>query len=134
MPASQHQPVAAMLSGGLDSSSIACVAQSIRTKKATIEPRFETFSMVFDRLASCDERPFINEVVNRTGTKANFYVADQDLGVAAFAQVTRFIPACSIRRRGWSWVRCWEACAIAAFASCSMEPAATSSRAAAFAI
>jgi asparagine synthase (glutamine-hydrolysing) len=77
------RPIAALLSGGLDSSSIACAAESIRKNANTAQPRLETFSMVFDRLSSCDERPFMNEVIHRYGTKANFHVADRDLAVAA---------------------------------------------------
>jgi asparagine synthase (glutamine-hydrolysing) len=79
-------PVAAMLSGGLDSSGIVCTAQRIRQEQHIREPRFETFSMVFDRLSLCDERPFINEVIRSSGVTANFHVGDRDLAEAAIAR------------------------------------------------
>jgi asparagine synthase (glutamine-hydrolysing) len=84
------RPIAAMLSGGLDSSGIVCVAQAIRQQEKITHPGFETFSMVFDRFSSCDERRFVNEVVNRSEAKANFHVADRDLDVAAFANYKRY--------------------------------------------
>ena len=53
--------VGAMLSGGLDSSAIACVAglQNAVARK----PRLPTFSLVFERGSSMDERPFIDAVI-----------------------------------------------------------------------
>jgi asparagine synthase (glutamine-hydrolysing) len=83
-------PIAAMLSGGLDSSGIVCAAQHLRRKQRLVEPPLETFSMVFDRFSSCDERPFINEVVRHSGAKANFHLGDSDLGVAAIAHQDRY--------------------------------------------
>ena len=78
-------PVAGMLSGGLDSSGIVCAAESIRAAGGITDPRFETFSMVFDRFTSGDER-FIDAVLNRSTIKANRHVADRDLTVAAIAR------------------------------------------------
>jgi len=80
------EPIAALLSGGLDSSSIVSAVQRIRKEQGITHPDFETFSMVFDRLSSCDERPFINEVVRQSEAKANFHVGDRDLGEAAIAR------------------------------------------------
>lgn len=53
--------VGAMLSGGLDSSSIACVAglQNAAQRK----PRLPTFSLVFEKGSPMDERPFIEAVL-----------------------------------------------------------------------
>jgi asparagine synthase (glutamine-hydrolysing) len=84
------RPIAAMLSGGLDSSGIVCVAESIRQKEKITHPGFETFSMVFDHFSSCDERRFVSEVVNRSETKANYHVADRNLDVAAIANHERY--------------------------------------------
>lgn len=53
--------VGAMLSGGLDSSSIACVA-SLRAA-AQRNPKFKTFSLVFDKGSPTDEKPFIDAVL-----------------------------------------------------------------------
>ncbi|TIT94288.1 MAG: lasso peptide isopeptide bond-forming cyclase, partial [Mesorhizobium sp.] len=48
--------VGAMLSGGLDSSSIACVAGLARA--ATRKPGLPTFSLIFEKGSSMDEKPF----------------------------------------------------------------------------
>ncbi|UVK39169.1 lasso peptide isopeptide bond-forming cyclase [Mesorhizobium sp. AR10] len=53
--------VGAMLSGGLDSSSIACVASM--QNAAGRKPRLPTFSLVFEKGSSMDERPFIDAVL-----------------------------------------------------------------------
>jgi asparagine synthase (glutamine-hydrolysing) len=55
--------VGAMLSGGLDSSSIACVAglQNAAQRK----PRLPTFSLVFEKGSPMDERPFIEAVLGQ---------------------------------------------------------------------
>lgn len=53
--------VGAMLSGGLDSSSIACVAGM--QNAAQRKPRLPTFSLVFEKGSPMDERPFIEAVL-----------------------------------------------------------------------
>ncbi|MDX8526569.1 lasso peptide isopeptide bond-forming cyclase [Mesorhizobium sp. MSK_1335] len=54
--------VGAMLSGGLDSSSIACLA-GLRTA-ARRNPKLKTFSLVFDKGSPMDEKPFIDVVLD----------------------------------------------------------------------
>jgi len=54
-------PVGSSLSGGLDSSSVTCVAQQWLAQNRT--PRLHTFSLIFDEVAQCDERPFIHRVL-----------------------------------------------------------------------
>lgn len=53
--------IGAMLSGGLDSSSIACVAglQAAEARK----PKLKTFSLVFEKGSPMDEKPFIDAVL-----------------------------------------------------------------------
>ncbi len=53
--------VGAMLSGGLDSSSIACVAGL--QNAAQQRPKLPTFSLVFEKGSPMDERPFIEAVL-----------------------------------------------------------------------
>lgn len=54
----------ALLSGGLDSSSIACVARDrLKCEHAALP----TFSMTFDAPGTCNERPFIDAVVETGG-------------------------------------------------------------------
>jgi asparagine synthase (glutamine-hydrolysing) len=57
--------VGSMLSGGLDSSSIVCSARQLLAK--TAGPKLYTFSAVFPDLPECDERPFIQAVLNGNG-------------------------------------------------------------------
>jgi asparagine synthase (glutamine-hydrolysing) len=63
-----HGRVGSDLSGGLDSSSVASVAQDLQRRSGGIE----TFSLVFPRRA-CDERKYIDAVVRKSGVQANFY-------------------------------------------------------------
>jgi len=52
-------PVGSTLSGGLDSSSITCVARNLLDSDKPLH----TFSIIFEEISECDERPFINEVL-----------------------------------------------------------------------
>jgi asparagine synthase (glutamine-hydrolysing) len=63
-------PVGAFLSGGLDSSSVVCIAQSIFDEGAAPGSGLETFSMAFPG-SLCDETPYIEEVVKRGGLHSN---------------------------------------------------------------
>ena len=49
------EPIGSHLSGGLDSSSITCVARDLLRKQGRNE-QLHTFSYFFDRLQHCDER------------------------------------------------------------------------------
>jgi len=61
------RPMAAMLSGGVDSSSVVSAAwRLVRTDG----PRPQPFSMVFPRHAESDERPYIHAVARHCGTTA----------------------------------------------------------------
>lgn len=67
-----------LLSGGLDSSSISCVASSYLTERGS--PPLETFSAVFPTIATIDaridERRYINSVVRRIRCNPNYVEAD----------------------------------------------------------
>jgi len=64
-------PVGCELSGGLDSSSVTCVARDIlrqggaRRCGGTPSLPLHTFSVLFDDVPQCDERTFINAVLDR---------------------------------------------------------------------
>lgn len=73
-----HGPVAAELSGGLDSSSVVGTAQSLYGTGAAADAGFETFSLVFPGLA-CDESAYIRDVVGFWSLKSNLLAA-QDTG------------------------------------------------------
>ncbi len=68
-------PIGSQLSGGLDSSSIACVASELLTEDN--KPPLHTFSMVFDNLKQCDERQFIEEVLEKGEFVPHFIAGDK---------------------------------------------------------
>ena len=65
-----HKPVGAHLSGGLDSSSVVGLIQSLIQIGVIPDHGFETFSLLFPRL-SCDESNYIQAVVQMCGVKNN---------------------------------------------------------------
>lgn len=79
-------PIGAMLSGGLDSSSIACVAATIlgETQRAPLR----TVSLVFDKTPSWSERPFIEAVLACGNFEPTFVNGDD---YAPFDDFTRVL-------------------------------------------
>ena len=71
-------PVGAWLSGGLDSSSIVCMAQKLYQEGGIENKGFETFSNVFDELP-CDERPYIEAAVRKWNLTANTFVHEENV-------------------------------------------------------
>jgi asparagine synthase (glutamine-hydrolysing) len=74
-------PVGTALSGGLDSSSIACVAQTLNGGSGAAVP-LQTYSLIFPTLPNSvlrhiDERSYIDEVLKLGGFQANFVRADE---------------------------------------------------------
>lgn len=67
-------PVGSMLSGGLDSSSISCVARNFLLAKGE---KLRTFSTIFDRVSRCDERDYIDAVLKLDGLDPHFIPGDQ---------------------------------------------------------
>jgi asparagine synthase (glutamine-hydrolysing) len=84
-----HGPVGALLSGGLDSSSIVCTAQSLYKEGIIPDNGFETFSIVFDKFP-CDERLYINEVTNKWKVKASYYFYERDLSWLDFEEIKKY--------------------------------------------
>jgi asparagine synthase (glutamine-hydrolysing) len=68
-------PIGSLLSGGLDSSSITCVARNELRQSAC--RALHTFSAVFDGLPECDERPYIRSVLAGGRGEPHFVVADR---------------------------------------------------------
>lgn len=67
-------PVGCHLSGGLDSSTVTCVAHEIL--RQTSEP-LHTFSNIFDRIVSCDEREYFKHVLAQGHYTPHFIHADR---------------------------------------------------------
>lgn len=82
-------PVGALLSGGLDSSSIVSTAQHLFAEKVIPGNGFETFSIIFDE-HPCDERRYIDEVVRHWGVKANYLVQEKNRAWVNFDQTARY--------------------------------------------
>ncbi|HEX7330630.1 MAG TPA: asparagine synthase-related protein [Pyrinomonadaceae bacterium] len=70
-------PVWADLSGGLDSSSIVCVADRILEKETVQADRLETVSAVFDHSPSSDERKFISIVEEKRGQAGHHFLESE---------------------------------------------------------
>lgn len=68
-------PVGSMLSGGIDSSSIACTARTLLANEN--RDALHTFSLVFDAAADCDERRFINPVLAQGGFAPHLILSDE---------------------------------------------------------
>jgi asparagine synthase (glutamine-hydrolysing) len=82
-------PVGSYLSGGLDSSSVVGMVQSLHRAGTLADPGFETFSMLFPGL-SCDESAYIQDVVRIWGIKSNT-VCPQASDTSSYAtQVQRY--------------------------------------------
>ncbi|MGH7907191.1 MAG: asparagine synthase-related protein, partial [Candidatus Binataceae bacterium] len=63
--------IGADLSGGLDSSSITCIAQRLLRGGMVNERQFETFSLIYDE-PEADERAYIRDVVEHAHVPSNF--------------------------------------------------------------
>ncbi|TPJ33292.1 lasso peptide isopeptide bond-forming cyclase [Mesorhizobium sp. B2-8-3] len=77
--------VGAMLSGGLDSSSIACLA-GLRAA-AQRNPRLKTFSLVFDKGSPMDEKPFIDAVLGGNPLDATLIAVSNYAPFAEFERI-----------------------------------------------
>jgi asparagine synthase (glutamine-hydrolysing) len=80
-------PMGSLLSGGLDSSSIVCAARGIRAGDPAA-PALHTFSAIFPDLPECDERPFIDAVLEGGGLEPHFVRGDR---LGALAQLDRML-------------------------------------------
>jgi asparagine synthase (glutamine-hydrolysing) len=75
-----HGPVWAELSGGLDSSSIVCMADQIIDAGDEGSTQLETISYVYDNSAASDERKFIREVEAQRGRRGHHFHEDESVG------------------------------------------------------
>lgn len=72
-------PIGVLLSGGLDSSSVACTARELYRQGRAIDRGFISFSHVFGPL-DCDERPFIEDIAAKYGFVAQYLDAGDFAG------------------------------------------------------
>ena len=67
-------PIGSMLSGGMDSSSIACLAGQLLGKAG---PAIPTLSAIFDEIKESDEQPYIQAVLDHGNFTPNYIHGDQ---------------------------------------------------------
>lgn len=78
--------VGSLLSGGLDSSSVACTARMLCSQDG--QGPVHTFSAIFDEVEECDERPYIEAVLAQGGYEAHYVHADR---FSPFADLDRVL-------------------------------------------
>lgn len=82
-------PVGAMLSGGIDSSAIACVAARL-LREAGASP-LHTFSGIYPRVPASDERADIDEILDGLDAIPHFLEADAVSPIAGFDAIHRLV-------------------------------------------
>jgi len=80
------EPVGSFLSGGLDSSSITSVAGHLREQRG--DPPLDTFSAIFEEITACNERPYIDAVLDSGQFTPHFVHGDR---VDPLANVDRYL-------------------------------------------
>jgi asparagine synthase (glutamine-hydrolysing) len=93
-------PVLAELSGGMDSSSIVCVADLLSASSSAESPRLDTISYYNDREASWNEKPFFSKVEEKRG-RAGCHIDTSSIKMFYFdLQNSEFeaTPACTAGR------------------------------------
>ncbi|MGB7087647.1 MAG: lasso peptide isopeptide bond-forming cyclase [Phormidesmis sp.] len=81
-------PIGAQLSGGLDSSSVTCVARNLLLESG--QNSLHTISTIFDEVSECDERPFINAVLAQGGLTPHYIHGDQTSPLAHIETIFQY--------------------------------------------
>ena len=71
-----RSPIGVMLSGGLDSSSVACIANKILIENDSRE-KIHSFSYIYDDYPDIDERHYIEQVLDKGGFDPHFIICDE---------------------------------------------------------
>lgn len=79
-------PVGSLLSGGLDSSAITCIARRLLLEQG--KKPLQTFSAIFDQLPDCDERDYINPIVAQDGLNSFFIQGDRQ---SPFSEIEKML-------------------------------------------
>lgn len=85
-------PVLSELSGGRDSSSIVCVADTVFAKGAAECPRLDTISYYDDSEPSWNERPYFTKVEEKRG-RAGLHLGPNDSKAEEEPAVSPYVPA-----------------------------------------
>lgn len=79
-------PIGSMLSGGLDSSSVVCVARNLLSRNGS--GRLHTFSAIFEGVPECDERTYMNSVLALGDLEPHYVKADR---ISPFFDIDRVL-------------------------------------------
>jgi asparagine synthase (glutamine-hydrolysing) len=71
-----EKPLLAELSGGMDSSSIVCVADAVLAREQDLTPRLDTLSYYDDKEPNWDERPYFSQVEAKRGREGIHFQLD----------------------------------------------------------
>lgn len=82
-------PVGAALSGGMDSSSVVCVARQLLEGQDALR----TYSFIFDEVPESNERPYIQAVLDQGGCQATLVHGDQTSPFTHIEQMTDYLDA-----------------------------------------
>ncbi|HTE20584.1 MAG TPA: lasso peptide isopeptide bond-forming cyclase, partial [Armatimonadota bacterium] len=82
-------PLGAMLSGGLDSSSVVCTARDLRRQGS--DGPLAVFSLLFDAVPQCDERAFIESVIAQGDLVPHYLRGDEVSPLAGLDQLCRLL-------------------------------------------
>ena len=85
------RPIWVTLSGGLDSSTVVCLADQLVQSGQAEASELQTFSVVFDEARSSDERPFMRAVEQHVG-RAGFHLSDDSHWLAIPSPKESFLP------------------------------------------
>lgn len=86
-----NSPVLSELSGGLDSSSIVCMADDLLLRKEATAPRVDTFSYYDSNEPGEDDYPYFSQVENKRG-QAGFHVDLKGAGNSLPLEYSTFPP------------------------------------------
>lgn len=82
-------PIGSHLSGGLDSSAITCVAHELLEQAGS--HTLHTFSNIFDRISSCDEREYFNVVLEQGRYTSHLIEADRVGPLSEWQEFFRYL-------------------------------------------
>ncbi len=85
-----EKPLLAELSGGMDSSSIVCIADRILKEQLDLTPRLDTLSFYDDSEPNWNERPYFSLIEAKRGRQGVHHQLDPTEGLASAFNFSRF--------------------------------------------
>jgi asparagine synthase (glutamine-hydrolysing) len=92
-------PILAELSGGMDSSSIVCVADYVLARGQAEAPRLDTLSYYDDSEPHWNERPYLAKVEEKRG-RTGFHISAEHQGLALEYDLDHFVASPGSHRSG----------------------------------